>query len=170
LRDLARARARRSTRSLALAAPLALAALLALVPPALAAPEPSPRASLPAIERQVMCVSCKIPLNVAESQQADRERVFIQSLIARGENEAEIKRALVAQYGITVLGLPRARGFDLTVYLVPAAVVIALAAMLAVLLPRWRRQARAQARDEPPAQALSPGDAARLETDLAHFD
>ena len=39
---------------------------------------PPPRTSLPAIERQVMCVTCKIPLNVAQSPQADRERAYIQ--------------------------------------------------------------------------------------------
>ena len=122
------------------------------------------------IERQVMCVTCKIPLNVAESPQADRERAFIQSLIDRGEGEAEVKNALVGQYGATVLGLPRAHGFDLTVYLVPALVVAGLLALMAFLLPRWRRQARAQAGAAEPAPSLSPPDAARLESDLARFD
>src|SRR6202171_1866384 len=56
------------------------------------------RPSLPTIERQVMCVTCKIPLNVAQSPQADRERAFIQSLIEEGQSEAQIKRALVGQY------------------------------------------------------------------------
>ena len=66
----------------------------------------TPRTSLPAIERQVMCVTCKIPLNVAESPQADRERAFIQSLIAEGKSDGQIKRALVGQYGPAVLALP----------------------------------------------------------------
>jgi cytochrome c-type biogenesis protein CcmH len=129
------------------------------------------RTSLPAIERQVMCVTCKIPLNVAQSPQADRERAYIQGLIDQGENEAQIKNALVGQYGPTVLGLPRAHGFDLTVYLVPLAVLLALLATLAVLLPRWRRHARAR-QDAPDASApaLAAGDAARLEADLARFD
>jgi cytochrome c-type biogenesis protein CcmH len=129
------------------------------------------RTSLPAIERQVMCVTCKIPLNVAQSPQADRERAFIQGLIDQGQSEAQIKNALVGQYGPTVLGLPRAHGFDLTVYLVPLAVLLALLATLALVLPRWRRHARArQATQETPAPALAAGDAARLEADLARFD
>jgi cytochrome c-type biogenesis protein CcmH len=127
------------------------------------------RPSLPVIERQVMCVTCKIPLNVAESPQADRERAYIQSLIDEGRTEAQIKRALVAQYGPTVLGLPSAHGFDITVYAVPAAVVAALALLAAVLLPRWRRRARDQAGQEPPPE-LSASDAARLDSDLARFD
>ncbi len=154
----------------ALAAALALAALAAPPRASAEAAHPRARTSLPVIERQVMCVTCKIPLNVAQSPQADRERAFIQSLIDQGDSEAQVKNALVGQYGPTVLGLPATHGFDLAAYLVPAAVVIALAALLGVLLPRWRRQAREQAVHDPPAPPLSPADSARLESDLARFD
>ncbi len=126
----------------ALLALIACACICACAPAALAA---APRASLPQIERQVMCVTCKIPLEVAESPQADRERAFIQGLIDEGEDESQIKRALVGQYGPAVLALPSASGFDLAAYLVPLAAVLVLLAALAVLLPRWRRRARAQA-------------------------
>jgi cytochrome c-type biogenesis protein CcmH/NrfF len=125
--------------------------------------------TLPTIERQVMCVTCKIPLNVAQSQQADRERAFIQGLIAEGRSEAQVKSALVAQYGPTVLGLPATHGFDLAAYLVPLAVVLALVALLAVLLRRWRQRPRAEDDGPGPAQTLDEGDAARLDADLARF-
>jgi cytochrome c-type biogenesis protein CcmH len=130
-----------------------------------------PRTTLPIIERQVMCVTCKIPLQVAESPQAKLEREYIQGLINEGQDEAEVKRSLVAQYGPSVLGLPSTHGFDLAAYLVPLAVVLALLATLAVVLPRWRRHARAQATLAGAAAApLSATDAARLESDLARFD
>jgi cytochrome c-type biogenesis protein CcmH len=146
-------------------------ALAAAVPPSSgAASTPAPRTSLPVIERQVMCVTCKIPLNVAQSAQADRERAFIQSLIDQGDDEAQIKRALVGQYGPTVLGLPGAHGFDLTAYLVPLAVVLALLVTLALLLPRWRRRDGAPAAGEPGGKGMGAADAARLESDLARFD
>jgi cytochrome c-type biogenesis protein CcmH len=151
---------------------VALAAILALSTPgagALAASS-SPRPSLPTIERQVMCVTCKIPLNVAESPQAQRERAFIQGLIHEGQSEPQIKRALVAQYGPSVLGLPGTHGFDLAAYLVPIAIVLALLLMLGLLLPRWRRHARAQAGGRATARALSAADAARLDSDLARFE
>lgn len=131
---------------------------------------PQPKTTLPVITRQVMCVTCKIPLNVAESPQADRERAFIQRLIDQGLGETQIKRALVAQYGASVLGLPAARGFDLTVYLVPLAAVLVLLGTLLTLLPRWRRSAREQAATEPQGPELGSSDAARLESDLARFD
>jgi cytochrome c-type biogenesis protein CcmH len=148
---------------------LLLAAAIAC--PATSAKAAVARTSLPAIERQVMCVTCKIPLNVAQSTQADRERTFIQGLIDRGESEAQIKNALVGQYGPMVLGLPRAHGFDLTVYLVPLAVLLVLLVTVGLVLPRWRRHARAQqATQEAHAPPLTAGDAARLEADLARFD
>jgi cytochrome c-type biogenesis protein CcmH len=129
-----------------------------------------PRASLPTIERQVMCVTCKIPLNVAVSPQADRERAFIAHLIESGHSEAQVKHALVSQYGPAVLALPGAHGFDVVAYVVPAAALLALAAMLVVLLGRWRARGRAQPALEPPPQPLSQAEAARLDADMARFD
>ena len=129
----------------------------------------TPHASLPTIERRVMCVTCKIPLIVAESPQADRERAFIRGLIAEGESEAQIERAMVDQYGPAALGLPSTHGFDLAAYLVPLAAVLALAGTLALLLPRWRRRAHAQT-DQAATSALSATETARLDADLARFD
>jgi cytochrome c-type biogenesis protein CcmH len=144
------------------------ACLLAIVLiPATSAASP---ATLPTIERQVMCVTCKIPLNVAESQQANRERVLIRELIAQGRSEAQIKHALVEEYGPAVLALPSAKGFDLAAYLVPAAVVLALVGLVAMLLPGWRRRASAQREREGEVPPLSPSDAARLQADLERFD
>jgi len=154
---------------LALALVALVSGLAASAPPA-SAESVKPRASLPQIQRQVMCVTCKIPLMVADSPQADRERAFIEGLIAKGEDEAQIKDALVAQYGPAVLALPATHGFDLTAYLVPLAAVLVLLATLAVLLPRWRRHARAQAASRAPAAALSATEASRLDADLKRFD
>lgn len=148
----------------------AVAVLLALSPTPTSAHALAPRTTLLAIERQVMCVTCKIPLNEAESPQAARERAFIRTLIAQGQTGAQVKDALVGQYGPAVLALPSAKGFDLTVYLVPAAVVLALLGGLALLLPGWRRRARTQAERAPSPPELSASDAARLEADLKRFD
>lgn len=152
---------------------LALLTAAALAPAALGPPAASgatPRTSLPVIERQVMCVTCKIPLNVAESPQANRERAFIQSLIDEGRTERQVKDALVAQYGHAALALPSDSGFDAAAYIVPLAALIAVLALLAALLPRWRRRARAQAGSRAPAPALGAAEAQRLQEDLERFD
>jgi cytochrome c-type biogenesis protein CcmH len=159
-----------------LGARLAVAALLAAGvatgPPAAARAAASATTSLPVIERQVMCVTCKIPLNVAQSTQADRERAYIRGLIAGGDDEAQVKQALVAQYGQNVLGSPPSSGFDLTVYLVPVAVVAVLVLLLALLLPRWRRRqpATGVASTGASPAALSASERARLDADIARYD
>jgi len=168
-RALPRASSLRRTRLIALPGLLVIALAAGSGALSEVASAAAPRPSLPTIERQVMCVTCKIPLNVAQSPQADRERAFIQSLIDVGQSEAQIKRALVGQYGPAVLGLPSAHGFDLAAYLVPLGAVLALAAVLALLLPRWRRRAHAAGRAAAPP-TLSAPDAARLDADLARFD
>jgi cytochrome c-type biogenesis protein CcmH len=131
----------------------------------------APKTTITAIEKQAMCVTCKIPLPEAQSPQATRERAFIKRQIAAGLSEAQVKRALVAEYGQAVLGLPSTHGFDLAAYIVPPIVVLMGLGALALLVPRWRRRAR-EAPDPVDAlegPALDPADVARLDQDLARF-
>jgi cytochrome c-type biogenesis protein CcmH/NrfF len=162
---------RRAALLLALAA-----ALLAPAPaPAPASQAITPRAELVDIEDEVMCVTCRIPLNVAEGAQPDSQRALIRDLIAEGRTKEQIKDALVAEYGEGVLSLPDREGFGLTAYGVPLALLALLVASLALLLPRWRARGREQARaaagsaDDPEA-TLSDSDARRLDDDLRRYE
>jgi cytochrome c-type biogenesis protein CcmH len=167
---LRRARGAARARRLLVALPL-LVCLSALAGAAQAGARLDMEVALPALERQMMCVTCKVALNESQSPQADAEREYIKELIQKGDGEAEIRTAMVAQYGPTVLAVPGTNGFDLMVYLVPALVVLALGTVLALLLPRWRRRARVpRLAGAAGAATLSPDDAARLETDIARFD
>lgn len=131
----------------------------------------APKASLTDIENDVMCVTCREPLIEAQSPQAYEERAFIRSLIAQGMNKAQIERALVAQYGPSVLGKPPASGFDLTVYLLPAAAVALAILATAIVLPRWRRSTRREAASaDGAAPTLSAAQAQRLDEELRVFD
>ncbi len=149
------------------AAAIALVVLAFAPASALAAPA---RASLTDIESEVMCVACKEPLEVAQSPQADAERAYIRTLIGQGQSKHQIESALVGQYGPAVLGKPPAQGFNLTVYVLPPAIVVAGLVILAVVLPRWRRRTRASSAPLPTAPALAQTDAARLQEELARFD
>jgi cytochrome c-type biogenesis protein CcmH len=140
------------------------------VAPAATSAAVTPRASLTEIESEVMCTACREPLEVAQSPQADSERAYIRGLIAQGETKSQILDNLVAQYGPAVLGKPPAHGFNLTVYVIPVAILALGAAILAYTLPRWRRRTRAAARERAPTgPALDPADAQRLDQELSRF-
>lgn len=149
-------------------ATLLLLAVLAAPAGALAA---APRATLGDIEDEVMCVSCNVVLNVAESPQADATRMEIRRLIARGETKQQIKDQLVAQYGPRVLALPSRSGFNLTVYLVPILVALALIAAAVLLVRRWsRRRPGGDGPAAPDGPSISDADARRLDADLARYE
>ena len=79
------------------------------------------RASLADIEDEVMCPVCGTLLELSDSPQAQRERSYINSLIARDWTKQQIEDALVRQYGPNVLATPSSHGFDLTAWIVPGA-------------------------------------------------
>jgi cytochrome c-type biogenesis protein CcmH len=158
-------------RALALvAALLALAGATALT----ASAAQAPRASVTDIEDEVMCVACGVPLDIAESPQADRERAYIRRLVARGLTKDQIKSELVATYTDRVLAMPQKSGFGLAAFLVPIALVLAALAALAVFLPRWRARGGGPggtgSGPGPAAPELTGADRRRLEEDLARYD
>jgi cytochrome c-type biogenesis protein CcmH/NrfF len=149
-------------------AALVLAVALA-VSPALAAAV-APKTTLSAIETEVMCPVCGTLLELAESPQAKREKVFISRLIAEGKSTSEIKDALVVQYGDEVLALPRGSGFDLSAYLVPIVAFLIAAVALGLGVLRWRRAGAPPGTGPPAAGGPSEDEAKRLDADLARYD
>ena len=155
---------------------VALLALVALVPAAALAAQP--RASFNDVEDEVMCDTCNVPLNIAESDRADQERVAIRRLIARGLTKQQILAELERTYGPAILAKPQDSGFSLAVWWVPVAVVAGLLALLAALLPRWRRRGATAATSTAnrgadaeqrrgPAPGRGPGEVRRLMLPLA---
>lgn len=153
-------------RAAALLAVLALAAALA-APAGVAQAE----VNINDIEGEVMCPVCGTLLALAESPQAQREKAFIGRLIGEGKSKAEIKDALVAQYGDAVLALPQDNGFDLSAYVVPIVAFVIAALALGFGVYRWRRSG------DPPggrpagaANGLTEAERKRLDADLGRYD
>jgi cytochrome c-type biogenesis protein CcmH len=142
---------------------LTLAALVAF--PSLAAA----RVNISDVEDEVMCPICGTLLELSDSPQARREKAFIAEMIADGKSKAEIKDALVDEYGPNVLAQPEGSGFELSAYLVPAVALLAAVVALAVGVARWRRHGDGGG---PPAAGDAPGDedSARLDADIARYD
>jgi cytochrome c-type biogenesis protein CcmH len=125
-----------------------------------------PKASLPDIEDEVMCVECKTALNVSTAPVANQERQFIREKIAQGLTKKQIKAALVDAYGPDVLAEPEAKGFDLSAWIVPGLLVATAALGVGLMARRWRRSAAPEAA----GPELDPDDARRLDAELAAFD
>jgi cytochrome c-type biogenesis protein CcmH len=147
----------------------ALLVVLALLAVPAAAFGAEPRASFNDIEDEVMCDVCNVALNVADSPRADQQREEIRDLIAQGMTKREVLDTLEERYGPAILAEPQTNGFSLAVWVVPIAVVVALLAGLALLLPRWRRRPAAPSASPDDAPELAPDDVRRIDEDLARY-
>jgi cytochrome c-type biogenesis protein CcmH/NrfF len=142
---------------------LALAGVAGAAPPA--------QTTVSDIEDEVMCPICGTLLELADSPQARREKVYVAKLVAAGKTKAEIKDALVAQYGSSVLALPKASGFDLSAYLVPVLAILLAMVALAFSVARWRRDGKGSSAEDGAAPPGPRGeDAERLDADLSRYD
>ena len=150
-------------------AALLVVLVLAAVPALAAAPD-CPKTTLADVEDEVMCPVCGTPLGLAsEAPQAEREREYIQELIAQCKSKDEVKQALVAEFGDGVLALPGDQGDDsvgdVLVYVVPALGILLAAAGIAFAVVRWRRSRPARS-----GGGLAGADGARLDDDMDRYD
>jgi cytochrome c-type biogenesis protein CcmH len=145
-----------------------LVAALLLIGAASATAAVQPKTSLNAIENDVMCVSCGVPLAIADSPQADAERRTITDMIAQGLTKKQIEDRLVTFYGRNVIATPKRSGFGLVAYLIPIALVLLALIAGAIALPRWKNRPRAESQDDD-APRLSDEDTDRLDADLANY-
>jgi cytochrome c-type biogenesis protein CcmH/NrfF len=148
---------------------LVLALLLGLAVTA-SATAAAPKTSVTDIEDEVMCVACGVPLDIAESPQATRERAYIRGLVAQGKSKDEIKTELVATYGDRVLATPKDSGFGLAAYLVPIALVLAALIAGVLVVPKWRKRRDDDNASPGDGPRLSDDDTRRLEEDLARYE
>ena len=142
--------------------------MLALLAVALMAAQPAQASqatwSVAELENEVMCTVCHQLLSQSQSAFADGVRAQIQQKHDLGWSKQRTLDWLVQQYGEEVLAAPPKHGFDLLAWLVPAAVLLAGAAVAGALAVSWSRQRR-------PAVAAGPADAemdARIDADLEH--
>jgi cytochrome c-type biogenesis protein CcmH len=148
-----------------LAAALTIA-LLAL--PAGAALAACPQTSVADLEDEVMCPVCGTSLATSgDAPLAVQQRRLIDGLVKQCKSKEEIKDALVAQYGDSVLAEPEKKGFGATTFAVPlVAVAAGLAAVLFAAI-RWRRKRpRKMVLGSPSPSA----DAKRLDQDMERYD
>jgi cytochrome c-type biogenesis protein CcmH len=150
---------------------LAIVAAVALASPPLASAQDCPRTTLADIEDEVMCPICGTPLALAtEAPQAQRQRAYIERQVANCRSKDEIKQALVAQFGESVLALPGDEGDDdlgdVLVYVIPALGILLAAGGIAFAVVRWRGAGRGRGGPAPAGAA----DSSRVDTDMERYD
>ena len=96
------------------------------------------------IAARLRCVVCQ-NLSVADSpsEMASQMRAIIRERLAAGERPEDVQRYFVDRYGEWILLEPPRRGFNLVVWLVPLAGLVAGLASAVVLVRRWTRRRRA---------------------------
>ena len=165
-----------------------LLVVLAMAAPAQALPPAERGEAFNRIEKKTMCIECNVSLNIAVAAQADATRAQIRRLLDRGLSDQQVLDQLVEDYGPNILASPKAEGFNVLAYAVPVAALVALLALGAALLPRWRRNrgdgdddAPEGGGDDPPGDGPGPRDAGvpggglsraeneRLDAELARY-
>jgi cytochrome c-type biogenesis protein CcmH len=114
---------------------LVLAATLAA--PQAAPLDPALEAEARQIETEVIAPCCwSQQVSVHQSPAADQMRADIRAMLADGRSHDQVLETFVAQYGERILAVPRARGYKLSLYVLPVVLLVASAFVLGLLVRR----------------------------------
>ncbi|HET7744251.1 MAG TPA: cytochrome c-type biogenesis protein [Gaiellaceae bacterium] len=138
-------------------------AALALVAAAAAA---GGRPNASDLEGQLVCPVCQTTLDQSDAPIALKMKAYIRRRIAAGDSAAQIKAALVAQFGPGVLATPSKSGFGLLAWLVPILVVLGAGLVVGVLVRAWSKRRP----PPPPDRPLDPDVERRVDEELARFE
>ena len=123
------------------------------------------------LEKHLKC-QCSCPLDIYTCRTTDfacpvspRVHADVETLIAGGYSEAEIRDAFVAVYGERVLTAPKAQGINLLAWIAPFAAITVFGGFAAWVIHRWRQQPAMDpdAGMRIPPSAGTPDELARLE-------
>lgn len=121
------------------------------------------------MQSQLMCITCRVPIDQSESAFAQHVRSFLHQKCVAGWTGSRVRDTLVDRFGEEILAAPPKHGFSLLAWLVPGAVLLAGIGIAATLALRWSRSRPGPPRSPPggdPDAAL----AARIDADLAGFE
>jgi len=143
------------------------AAALALASPAAACTKYASQGSL---ETQLVCPSCHTTLDESDSEVAREMKAEIARRIARCQSAKQIRDAMVAEFGPTILSTPQTHGFDLLAWVLPLGGAAVGAVGLAFAARAWTRGGRTPASANLAQAGLTPEDERAVDEALARFD
>lgn len=101
------------------------------------------------IAKGLMCqCGCGKLLDVCEMETAQQMKDLIAQKLDEGWDKDRIINYLITQYGEKVLAAPTKKGFNLTAWLTPFAVIIAGASVIWLLVAEWVKRRRLSAEVE----------------------
>ena len=118
------------------------------------------------IAAHLRCVVCQ-NLSVADSpsETASQMRQLVRERLASGENREQVLAYFVSKYGEWILLSPPRRGFNLLVWGLPFAGLLAGFVAVALVLRRWSRSRR-----EEPLPAVDPQYRERIQRELQELE
>jgi len=134
---------------------------------ALAAGASGGRPNAADLESEFVCPVCETTLDQSNAPIAQRMKAFIRARIAAGDDEEQIKDALVAEFGPGVVAKPPGGGFGLLAWLLPLVAVAGGAVVIGLLILIWSRR-----RPPPsgPEEELDPRLERLVDDELARLD
>ena len=123
--------------------------------------DPAMEARATRLASELRCPVCQgLSIHDSPSPLAQQMKDLIRSQVVAGRTDEEIRQYFVSKYGEWVLLEPKAEGFNLLVYLMPALALLGGAGLIVVAVRRWT---------EPPEEGELTG-AERSETEAARTE
>jgi cytochrome c-type biogenesis protein CcmH len=105
------------------------------------------------VAAQLRCVVCQgLSIQDSPSSLAQEMRAVVREQLELGKSPDEVKEYFVEKYGEWVLLQPKARGFNLLVYVMPVLILVGGAAFIYSKARKWTNAAPADVEDEVEAQ------------------
>lgn len=100
--------------------------------------DPALEAKATRLASELQCPVCQgLSINASPSPMAQQMKDLIRAQLAAGHTNDEVKAYFVSRYGEWILLEPRAAGFNLLVYILPALALLGGGAFVMMVVRRW---------------------------------
>lgn len=94
-----------------------------------------------AVAAQLRCPVCQgVSIQDSPSELAQQMRSVVKEQLAAGKSEDDVRAYFTSKYGEWILLSPKAAGFNLLVYILPAIALIGGGIVIAMVVRRWIAQ------------------------------
>ena len=90
------------------------------------------------VASELRCPVCQgLSIQASPSELSQQMRALVKEQLASGKSPDDVKAYFVSKYGEWILLSPPAHGFNITVYALPALLLVAGVAGIGLLVKRW---------------------------------